>query len=100
MTHSLEALYSEHLSTMQKRADHALQRSGGDALVIYSGTPPWQFLDDQTYPFKANPHFKAWVPIVDNPECFIVHTPGSKPRLVFHQPVDYWYKPASVPQAF
>jgi len=53
-----------------------------------------------TYPFKVNPHFKSWVPVVDNPHCFIVYTPGRKPRLVYYQPVDYWYKVAGTPEGY
>ncbi len=100
MTDRWTSLYTEHLRTVCRRADHALERAGGRALVVYSGTLPMQFLDDQSYPFKVNPHFKAWAPVTDNPECFILYTPGSRPLLLFHQPVDYWYKPAALPDAF
>lgn len=100
MTDRWSSLYAEHLRTARQRADHALERAQCDTLVIYSGALPMLFLDDQNYPFKVNPHFKAWVPVVDNPECFIVYAPGTKPRLLFHQPVDYWYKPATLPDAF
>lgn len=100
MTDRWSTLYNEHLRVVRQRADHALERVGCEALVIYSGALPMHFLDDTNYPFRVNPHFKAWVPVIDNPDCFIVYTPGAKPRLVFHQPVDYWYKPAALPDAF
>jgi Xaa-Pro dipeptidase len=80
-----------------QRTDRSLAATGFDALVVESGSPPTQFLDDQDYPFKVNPHFKAWVPIVDNPHCFFVYRPGSRPRVLFSQPSDYWHKPASLP---
>ena len=67
-------------------------------LVVQAGAPPTQFLDDQDYPFKVNPHFKAWVPIVDNPRCLLVYRPGAKPQVLFHQPNDYWHKPAALPR--
>jgi Xaa-Pro dipeptidase len=38
--------------------------------------------------------------VVDNPHCFIVYTPGKQPRLVYYQPVDYWYKPADSPSDY
>ncbi len=94
------SLYSEHLRIVRQRADHALERAGSRMLVVYSGSLPMLFLDDQSYPFKVNPQFKAWVPVTDNPECFIVYEPGSRPTLLFHQPVDYWYQPATLPDAF
>jgi Xaa-Pro dipeptidase len=81
------------------RTDQALEASGFDALVIQAGNPPVQFLDDQDYPFKVNPHFKAWVPVTDNPGCMLIYAPGSAPKLLFYQPNDYWHKPASMPKA-
>ena len=94
---SLDTLYRDHLQTVMRRADDALSAAGFDALVIHAGVPPIQFLDDQTYPYKVNPHFKAWVPILDNPQCVLIYVPGSRPRVLFHQPNDYWHKPASLP---
>jgi Xaa-Pro dipeptidase len=96
---SLDQLYVQHLRTLMSRADRALAAAGFDALVIHSGRPLIQFLDDQDYPYKVNPHFKAWVPIVDNPQCFAVYAPGSRLRVLFHQPNDFWHKPASLPEA-
>lgn len=80
-----------------QRTEHALAACGFDAIVIHSGVPITQFLDDQDYPFKPNPHFKAWVPLTQHPHCAIVHRPGSRPRLLFHQPADYWYLPPELP---
>src|SRR5271170_162155 len=82
-----------------RRADRCLERCGFDALVIAAGRPPTQFLDDQDYPFKVNPQFKAWVPILDNPRCFLVYSPGKRPLVLFHQPNDFWHKPAKLPSA-
>jgi Xaa-Pro dipeptidase len=96
---SLDQLYEPHLRTLMRRTEQSLAASGFDALVIHSGRPPTQFLDDQDYPFKVNPHFKAWVPIVDNPGCVLIIAPGARPKVLFHQPNDYWHKPASLPRA-
>src|ERR1700734_300390 len=82
-----------------RRTERSLAASGFDALVIHAGSPPTQFLDDQDYPFKVNPHFKAWVPIVDNPRCILVIAPGARLKVLFYQPNDYWHKPAKLPQA-
>jgi Xaa-Pro dipeptidase len=95
---SLDQLYEQHLQTLTQRAGRALAATGFDAMVIHAGCPPTQFLDDQDYPFKVNPHFKAWVPIVDNPHCLLVYAPGKRPRVLFHQQNDYWHQPASLPQ--
>ncbi len=95
---SLDALYPQHLETLTRRTDRALVESGFEALVVHAGMPPMQFLDDQTYPFKVNPHFKAWVPVLDNPGCVLIYRPGSRPHLLFHTAQDYWHLPASVPR--
>ena len=93
----LDELYFEHLKTLEERTDRSLAASGFDALVIQAGSPPTLFLDDQDYPYKVNPHFKAWVPVIDNPRCILVYRPGRRPQLLFNQPNDYWHKPASLP---
>jgi Xaa-Pro dipeptidase len=96
---SLDELYASHLATLMQRADRSLAQSGFEALVIHAGRPPIQFLDDQDYPFKVNPQFKAWVPIIDNPRCLLVYSPGSRPTVLFYEPNDFWHKPARLPTA-
>jgi Xaa-Pro dipeptidase len=97
---ALASLYPAHLTTVKERHDRALTATGFDHAVIFSGALKMQFLDDQFYPFKASPHFKSWVPVVDNPNCVLIYTPGRKPVLVYHQPIDYWYKPAETPTGY
>jgi Xaa-Pro dipeptidase len=94
---SLDQLYSQHIQTLMKRTDRSLAAAGYDALVISAGSPPTQFLDDQDYSYKVNPHFKAWAPIVDNPRSLLVYRPGAPPQVLFHQSDDYWHKPARLP---
>lgn len=96
---SVDRLYPGHLQALMTRTDRALGDSGFDALVIQAGVSPTLFLDDQDYPYKVNPHFKAWVPVVDNPHSLLIYQPGSRPRILFHQPDDYWHKPAALPDA-
>jgi Xaa-Pro dipeptidase len=96
---SLDQLYEPHLQTLMRRTERSLAASGFDALVIHAGCPPTQFLDDQDYPYKVNPHFKAWVPIVDNPRCILVVAPGAPLKVLFHRPNDFWHKPAELPRA-
>jgi Xaa-Pro dipeptidase len=100
MTDRLAELYPGHLQTLKQRHDRALAESGFDHLIIFSGAQRTAFLDDNSYPFRPNPHFKGWVPVLDNPHCFLVYTPGKKPALLFYQPVDYWYKPAETPTGY
>jgi Xaa-Pro dipeptidase len=100
MNERLAQLYPQHLQTVKQRHDTALAETGYDHVIVFGGELKYAFLDDNFYPFRVNPHFKAWVPVVINPNCFIVYTPGETPRLVYHQPVDYWYKPASAPSGY
>ncbi len=96
----LDTLFTKHFSELARRSDAALRAAKAELLVVYSGALSLLFLDDQAHPFKTNPHFKAWAPVLDNPDCFIVYAPGHKPLLLFHLPVDYWYKPPALPTAF
>jgi Xaa-Pro dipeptidase len=96
----LANLYADHLTALRERTDRALAEHGFDSLAIYAGRPPMQFLDDQPYPFKANPHFKQWVPLADAAECWLLYRPGARPSLLFFQPEDYWHLPGNVPNEF
>jgi Xaa-Pro dipeptidase len=99
MDTNLDDAFAAHLETVRLRTDAALQASGCDGLVIFSGRPRYHFLDDHAYPYQANPHFLHWAPLLDAPDSFIRYLPGQRPLLVFHQPADYWHKPPAVPTA-
>lgn len=94
---ALTALYREHIATLRSRTDAILAESGYDSLVIFAGSPKRQFLDDMDYPFKANPHFKAWLPLIEHPHCWLVVRRGALPEVIYYQPVDYWHKVAGDP---
>jgi Xaa-Pro dipeptidase len=96
----LTSLYDEHIRIQRERTDEALAACGFDSLAIYAGGLHMQFLDDQPYPFKPNPHFKLWTPLADAVDCWIVYRPGARLQLVFLQPLDYWYKPPRTPADF
>ena len=94
---ALDSLFPAHLAVMADTTTRALAAAGADALVIGAGFLQYRFLDDQTHPFVANPHFRAWAPIDDAPGSFLVLCPGHTPQLLFHQPEDYWHKPPALP---
>ena len=97
---TMNALYAAHLAIHRRRTDEAMAATGFDALAIYAGALRMQFLDDQPYPFKANPHFRLWTPLVEAADCWIVYRPSQPLQLVFLQPLDYWYKPPEMPSDF
>jgi Xaa-Pro dipeptidase len=90
--------YAAHLATHCKRVDAALAKAGFDHLLVASGVEKMRFLDDMPYPFKANPQFKAWLPLVQHAGSWIAYTPGRKPVLAYYQPDDYWHVPPSAPE--
>jgi len=96
----LAELYADHLQTQMRHADAALQKAGFDHLLIPSGVEHYGFLDDQTYPFRPNPHFLAWLPLTRHPSCWIAYTPGKRPLLAYYQPEDYWHEPPAAPAGF
>ena len=97
---NLSALYPAHLAEIQKRSADALAAAGRDTLAIAAGQAHGWFLDDQDYPFKANPHFLHWLPLTGAPGSWIVYTPGNKPKLVFLQPDDYWHVVPAAPSGY
>ena len=93
-------LYAQHIAELNARTRAVLEREQLEALIIHSGQAKRQFLDDMDYPFKVNPHFKAWVPVLDNPHCWLLVDGVSKPRLIFYRPVDFWHKVPPEPTDF
>lgn len=96
----LGALFASHLETVCRRHDYALEKSGASHAVIYSGNPKVAFLDDYHYPFRANPHFVCWAPLLSVPFSYVVYTPGETPVLVYFQPHDYWHVVPGAPDGY
>ncbi len=97
---SLGALYGSHLQALTARHDRALETAGASHAIIFSGNPKVAFLDDNSYPFRANPHFVSWVPLTNLPSSYIVYTPGERPVLVYFQPHDYWHVVPDSPDGY
>ncbi|WP_394204900.1 Xaa-Pro dipeptidase [Shewanella waksmanii] len=97
---NLAALYPAHVAELNRRVAEVCARENIAGLVIHSGQPHRQFLDDMDYPFKVNPHFKAWLPVIDNPHCWLLVNGADKPQLIFYRPEDFWHKVADVPTEF
>ena len=98
MNETVDRLFPGHLLDLRARMDLALADAGYERVAIYSGRATYRFLDDIPYPFKVNPHFKQWGPLLDAPESFIVYRPGQRPELHFYQPTDYWHRPPQLPE--
>lgn len=96
----LAPLYAEHLALMQRRAEEALARGGFDHLVVPSGSLHYQVFDDRDYPYAVNPQFKAWLPLTRVPDSWLVYTPGQRPKVIYHQPFDYWHVVPAAPSGW
>ena len=97
---ALGDLYAAHLDAVRARHDRALETAGASHAVIFSGSPKVAFLDDNYYPFKANPHFVGWAPLTKLPFSYIVYTPGETPVLIYYQPHDYWHVVPGAPAGY
>lgn len=97
---SLSSLYQDHLATLQQLTREILQRQQLDGLLIHAGEPIGRFLDDHDYPFKVNPHFKAWLPVTRVPHCWLWVDGVNKPKLWYYLPVDYRYLVEPLPDSF
>ena len=93
-------LYPAHVAELCARHERALEMAGADWALIPAGELRYQFLDDRSYDFAPNPHFKAWVPLVAHPGSAIVFRRGQRPRLVYLQEADYWHMPAEEPSGY
>ena len=96
----LRAPYAAHLDTWSRRLEQALDAAGLDALCVFAGPERFPARDDVPYPFRIEPYFKAFVPLVDAAGSALVLVPGRRPRLVYLQPDDYWYAPPKDPEGF
>jgi Xaa-Pro dipeptidase len=100
MNEHLDELYQQHLQELQQRAKLALASFNLSGLLIHSGELLTIFDDDHSYPFKVHAQFKAWLPIVETPNCWLWVDGVNKPTLWFYQPVDYWHKVDPLPDEF
>ena len=96
----LASEYGAHLAILDQRLDEALRATGFDGAVIFAGEERVVFRDDQTYPFRVEPYFKAWVPLTQAPGSFLRLVPGQRPMLVYKQVEDYWHEPPSDPEGY
>jgi Xaa-Pro dipeptidase len=96
----LASEYGAHLSILDHRLEEALQATGFDGAVIFAGDERPVFRDDQSYPFRVEPYFKAWVPLTQAPGSFLRLVPGQRPMLVYKQIDDYWHEPPQDPEGY
>ena len=100
MQGEIEQHYPGHHARLLQCWGEALEAAGFEAAVVHAGSPPKAFLDDQYYPYQANPHFLAWAPLDDAPGSVLIIHPGQRPLLYLYQPLDYWHAPPEEAQTW
>lgn len=100
ITSQLKSEYPAHIAQLQQRTKQALMRDNLEGVVIHSGQEIKAFLDDNTYPFRVNPHFKHWLPLIDVPNCWLIVNGEDKPTLIYYQPVDFWHKVTPLTESY
>lgn len=96
----LAETYGTHIQVLQERCKNACERENLEGIIIHSGQELKVFLDDTTYPFKANPHFKHWLPITNVTNSWLLVNGVDKPKLVYYQPVDFWHKVVELDESY
>jgi len=95
-----DSLYRHHVATLTEQTERLLARAGYDRLLIHSGRSHPRFQDDYHPPFRAHPHFVAWLPLPRNADCLLEIRPGSRPRLWLVLPDDFWHAPPEAPASW
>lgn len=90
-------LYRTHLETLKNRYACALDRAGGEAVLIGAGLPVLIHRDDQDHPYRPEPLFMQWAPLGAHPGSALLFRPGRKPVLFVHEPDDFWHQAAPLP---
>ena len=96
---SLAENYRHHLDIVSASLDGALAETGYQSLLVYSGTAPARYNDDQYYPFRCNPQFRWLVPAA-YAHSWLLYEPGARPRLLLYQPDDFWHSVPAHPETF
>jgi Xaa-Pro dipeptidase len=89
-------LYLRHLGELERRLADALESRAADGVAIYAGRATKRWRDDISYPFHAEPYFRAWIPL-PQAGSWLKLVPGRRPRLVFLQRDDFWHAPIPDP---
>jgi len=100
LINKLKEEYPAHIDCLQQRTKQALSRENIEGVVIHSGQEIKAFLDDNTYPFRVNPHFKHWLPLIDIPNCWLIVNGEDKPTLIYYQPIDFWHKVTPLEESY
>ncbi len=89
--------FRDHIEFLCREWERVLNEHQFDAALVPAGSNSNYFADDQSPPFRPNPHFARWVPEPLTENAVLLIRPGVMPKLFFYQPDDFWYVPPQVP---
>ena len=94
--------YAAHIEQKLTRFHGILEQTDYQALLIASGGFKTQFQDDLSYPFKAHPYFREWLPLSKRRDAFLLIELGHhKPTLFLNTAEDIWHTaPQTLPEGF
>ena len=84
-------LYSDHLDSLKKIHEEALEGIEAQGILIHSGSDTLYFADDRAIDFNAYGHYLRWIP-VNKADQFLLFVPGETPKYLQTVPADYWYE--------
>ncbi|MCK3655707.1 Xaa-Pro dipeptidase [Pasteurellaceae bacterium Macca] len=93
----MKQLFEQHITQLQSVVRSALEQAQLAGLWIHAGTAHSHFLDDQSAPFRINPHFNYVFPdpLAENSWLFLDGV--NPPKVYFYAPQDYWHCTPSPP---
>ncbi len=92
---SLASRFAEHLRIRRAGLAEDLEAVGFDALLLESGRPRLFFRDDQSPPFRTNPHFLHFCPH-PGPDNLLLLPKDGQPILLALIADDYWHEPPTL----
>ena len=99
LTMNLKKLFKLHLDEKTESLFQIMEKEKVDGLFIESGFPEYYFLDDQTSPFRPNPHFLFFCPDQGQGHLLKIK-PGKKPKLFYFSPNEFWEEPSKLKNEF
>lgn len=93
----MQQRFSQHLAKVQQAIRQALELCHLEGIWIYAGNAAYRFLDDQTIPFKVNPHFNYVFPHPSAENSWLYLDGKNKPQIYFYAPQDYWHSTPTPP---
>ena len=67
-----EKSYYSHLNRLRNESNQLLENTKAKYIIIFSGSQQYPYMDDNSYPYKANPYFIRWLPLLKHPNSYII----------------------------